>query len=205
MTRPPQHSREHLLDLLTEAFRCDGYDSTSMASLAKRCGLAKAALYHHFPGGKAEMAGAVLERAGLGMVNDVFLPLRAPGAPRARIQAMIDALDAFYDGGAAACLLALFSIGEAQALFQEPIRAGTEGWIASLAVAVGDAGIPPDEARQRAEDAVVRIQGALIIARASQSKAPFQRVLARLADDLLTAPSTTTPAAPAVPQSGPPP
>ena len=43
-----------------------------------------------------------------------------------------------------------------------------------------EAGATAAVARQRAEDAILRIQGALVLARGSGNTAPFKRVLASL-------------------------
>ena len=48
-----------------------------------------------------------------------------------------------------------------------------------------EAGLPKTQARQRAEDAVMQVQGALVLTRVLNSTAPFQRVLEQLPDQLL--------------------
>ena len=77
-------------------------------------------------------------------------------------------------------LLALLSVGEAHDLFQCQIQRTLTLWIDCLATVAIAAGIDPQTARQRAEDAVLQIQGALVLARGLNDPAIFRRVLQRL-------------------------
>ena len=58
-----QASRDEVVDRLLTAFRRKGYDGASLADLSAATGLGRSSLYHYFPGGKEEMARAVLDRA----------------------------------------------------------------------------------------------------------------------------------------------
>ena len=53
--------RIELLNALSDVFRKRGYEGATLAELAAAANLGRASLYHHFPGGKAEMARQVLE------------------------------------------------------------------------------------------------------------------------------------------------
>ncbi|MFV2091191.1 MAG: TetR/AcrR family transcriptional regulator, partial [Pseudomonadales bacterium] len=53
-------SRKTLLRALREVFEAKGFDGTTLTQLAESTGLGKASLYHHFPGGKGEMAAVLL-------------------------------------------------------------------------------------------------------------------------------------------------
>src|SRR5699024_11253999 len=44
----PGYDRETLLDTIIEVFTTHGYDAASLDMLARRLGISKAALYHHF-------------------------------------------------------------------------------------------------------------------------------------------------------------
>jgi hypothetical protein len=94
-------------------------------------------------------------------------------------------VDAFYQHGQQDCLLALLSIGEAQALFQGRVRQALNLWIDSLAAVLVESGITPTTARHRAEDAIVQIQGALVLTRGLNNTATFERILQQLPEMLL--------------------
>jgi AcrR family transcriptional regulator len=165
--------------------RQQGYDGASIAELSKATGLGKSSLYHHFPDGKDDMVGAVLGHLEETLETQVFAPLRASGAPETRLRAMTRALDAFYDHGRDACLLANLGIGESARPFHPRVRAIFETWIAALMVPLRDAGVPRAQAKARAEDALIRIEGAVVLARSLQDSAVFTRTLRALPDELL--------------------
>jgi AcrR family transcriptional regulator len=71
----PGYDRQGVLEIAVAAFNEFGYDATSMGTLAKRLGLSKSAVYHHFPS-KDHLLEAALDEA-LGGLEGV---LREPGA-----------------------------------------------------------------------------------------------------------------------------
>ena len=71
----PGYDRDGLLAVAVQLFNEQGYDATSVADLARRLGLTKSALYHHFAS-KEELLAVALEAA-LGGLEAV---LDQPGA-----------------------------------------------------------------------------------------------------------------------------
>ncbi|MDR6692144.1 AcrR family transcriptional regulator [Microbacterium sp. 1154] len=71
----PGYDREGLLTVAVQLFNEQGYDATSVSDLARRLGLTKSALYHHFSS-KEELLSVALEAA-LGGLEAV---LDEPGA-----------------------------------------------------------------------------------------------------------------------------
>jgi TetR/AcrR family transcriptional repressor of lmrAB and yxaGH operons len=185
MARPETISKNDLLGRLTGVFRSVGYEGASLARLSRETGLAKAALYHRYTGGKEEMASAVLAGVGRDMATTVLRHLDGGGSPRQRLAAMRDGLVAFYADGERSCLAEMFSIEGTPEAVRAPLAAGLTAWIAAVARVVGDAGLDPAESRRRAEDMAIRIEGALVVSRALGDTGPFRRTLARLVDDLL--------------------
>lgn len=176
---------DEVLDRLTRVFRDEGYEAASLANLSRATGLGKASLYHYFPGGKADMATAVAERSNGIFREKILLPLLGSGEPRMRILGMLDNLDRYYARGEDSCLLGMLAMGGSVTLFQKQVRAGIEGWILALARVLGEVGLAETDALQRAEDAVLRIEGALLVARGIGDAGPFSRTLARLKETLL--------------------
>jgi AcrR family transcriptional regulator len=178
---------DHIIDRLMEVFRTVGYDGATLSRLSKATGLQRASLYHRFPGGKKAMAEAVLAHARAWLDRHVLSPLTGSGTPHARLQKMANALGTFYMQGGTSCLLDSLSFGEGNAIFRDPIRAAFAHWIETLAALVAEStGCSTAEAHRRAEDAVLSIQGALVLARGTGDPQPFQRVLKRLPAILLT-------------------
>lgn len=71
----PGYDREAILAVAVRLFNEQGYDATSVSDLARRLGLAKSALYHHFSS-KEELLSVALEAA-LGGLEAVFDDPRA--------------------------------------------------------------------------------------------------------------------------------
>ncbi len=182
----PLISREEVAERLTRAFRRYGYDAASVAQLCEATGLVRASLYHYFPGGKEEMARAAHAHAGRKVHDLIITPLLGEGTPAERLARAAEGLAEFYAHGSEACLTALFSLGGARGLFAEQVRGSVTRLAGALARVAVDAGVPEDVAADRAEDAVARVQGGLILAEATGDAAIFKRALRRIGRDLLS-------------------
>jgi AcrR family transcriptional regulator len=180
-------TREAAVARLFPVFRDRGYAGASLAELAKASGLGKSSLYHYFPGGKEDMALAVIDYADAWLHQHVLRALRGTGAPRARLGRMLSALDRLYAGGSNGCLLGALVLGGARDRFQRQLHAAFSQWVDALAGLLEESGIPRTAARERAQDAIARIEGALILAGGLDDSAPFRRTLQRLPKDLLGA------------------
>ncbi|HET7716761.1 MAG TPA: TetR family transcriptional regulator [Bauldia sp.] len=192
MARPQSLSDRDMVAGLTSAFRRAGYEGTSLAELAAATGLAKAALYHRFPAGKAAMAEAVESAVGADFGDKVLAPLVGPGTPSERIRAMTRGLMMFYADGRHACLVEVFSIEATPEPVRRRLRAGVRKWIATLASVLMEAGLEATEAKRRAEDAVIRTQGALVVSRALGERRHFIDTVRSLPEHLLSPPATTS-------------
>lgn len=174
-----------LFDRLTRVFRLYGYEGASLSRISQATGLQRASLYHRFPGGKEEMAKAVLARAGDWLARRILAPLAGAGPPAKRIRLMADRLRQFYSGGRQSCLLDSLSFSADQSEIKKHIKEGMKAWVRALAAVGREAGLPGRMAQQRAEDAIARIQGALVLARAIDDTGPFERTLRALPHVLL--------------------
>lgn len=185
MARPQKVDDEALLDRLSHVFRAVGYEGASLARLAEAAGMQGPSLYHRFPGGKRQMAEAVLGAAGAWYAKHVFAPLTGPGTPAQRIDHVARSLDTFYAGGRQACLLNLLSQqpGEASP-FADAIREIFHALITALSVLAHEAGLPQDAAYARAQRTVALLNGSLVLARGMQTPAPFHAFTATLGQEL---------------------
>jgi len=177
---------EEVLDLLLETFTSDGYDGASLARISEVTGLGKSSLYHHFPRGKVEMITKVLRHLEQQLEQALFAPMRTKESPKKKLDAMLATIDAFYAGGKKACLLERACASVDRAQFRRPLQHVFLVWIAALESLCLEAGVPPDAAKSRAQDALVRIEGALVLAAAINDTAPFRRALDQLRSSLLS-------------------
>jgi AcrR family transcriptional regulator len=169
-----------VVPLVAEVFRELGYEGASLGRITARTQISKGSLYHFFPGGKAEMAAAILDHVDAWFVDEVFEPLET-GDPRVAIQTMWARTDAYFRSGRRVCLVGAFALDETRDRFASAIRAYFIRWIEALAGALRRAGVCDAKAAAAAEDAVLGIQGALVLARALGDDGLFPRSLERLA------------------------
>lgn len=172
--------RDEVVRRLLAVFREHGYDGASLAALSRASGLGRSSLYHYFPGGKEDMARAVLEEVDRWMAENVLAPLAASGPPAQRLSRMAAALDGLYDGGRSACLLGNMLVGDSRRLFLEPVKTAFTAWVSALAALARDSGMPAARARLWGQETVLSIEGALVLARGLDDPQPFRRVLRRL-------------------------
>ena len=179
------HAREAVIGRLLGVIRREGYDGASLARLSKATGLGKGSLYHHFPDGKDDMVAAVLAHLETVVETHIIAPLETEEPPLTRLRNMLAAVEAFYRGGRESCLLASLGIGESARPFHPRVKRIFKRWIAALAATLRAGGVPRPASRTRAEDALARIEGALVLARALSEPALFARTLRTLPSELL--------------------
>jgi TetR/AcrR family transcriptional repressor of lmrAB and yxaGH operons len=182
----PRQNPRTIIGRLLDIFRCEGYDGATLTTISNGIGLGRASFYHHFPGGKSDMSRAAFDRASRDFTRAVLAPLAGTAPPAERLQGMVSGLDTFYDGGRGACLIDVFSMGGARDLFHEEISEAVAYWMEAIARVLVDVGFQPEEARRRAEDAIIAIQGSLIIARATSQTETFRRVLSQIVINLMS-------------------
>ncbi|MEB3229416.1 MAG: TetR/AcrR family transcriptional regulator [Leptolyngbyaceae bacterium] len=177
-------TKEACIPCLFSVFRQYGYDGATLAKLSAATGLGKASLYHHFPGGKDDMVNAVLGYAENWLQENVLQLLASEGSPQERLQNMCDRVNDLYGGGTQPCLLAILQAGTGRSVFHDDIKGALTAWIGAIATVLGEAGIEPSMAQQLSEDALIAIQGALMVSQALDNPRIFQRTLQMLPQQL---------------------
>ena len=180
-------SKQVYVPILLKLFRQFGYEGVTLAKIAQATGLGKASLYHHFPGGKAEMAAVALADVNQWLETRI-LPILVMDGPRSPIdifQLMSEETSRFFNAGQNPCLWAVLAMEDASdLLFHDEIRDALARWIRAIAKVLVGAGVESSLAQQRGEDAIIAIQGALIVSRGLRDCAPFQRVIQQLPQQL---------------------
>lgn len=181
-----QLNRDQITPMLLKAFRKHGYEGASLSILSIETGLKRASLYHHFPGGKTEMAQATLDLVLSDFTLLVLNPLQnKQHTPKQRLLNVAQGLAKFYANGANACLIDIFSIGNSNQLFQQQLASCTQNVIDLFTQLAEETGCPQALAQQRGEDMMVSLQGTLVIARTLGSHEVFERFLEDLPDRIL--------------------
>jgi hypothetical protein len=98
---------------------------------------------------------------------------------------MFDTIDAFYDSGKKACLLERLCASVDARRFRRPLGRAFAKWIDAVEALGIESGLPRALARARAEDMVVRIEGALVVSAGTGNSDVFARTIRDLRDHLL--------------------
>lgn len=177
--------KEPYIPCLLGLFRQYGYDGATLAKISEATGLGKASLYHHFPGGKDEMVTTVLDYLERWMEQTLVQGLKGPGEPLSRLQQMCDRLRDVYEAGTQPCLTSILLLGSARDVFHDRIQGLYQVWINAIAQVLMEVGLDETLAQHRGEDAVITIQGALIVAQGLHDPAPFLRAMQQLPQQLV--------------------
>jgi TetR/AcrR family transcriptional regulator, lmrAB and yxaGH operons repressor len=170
-------SRVSMIQSAAVLFGLRGMSATSFADVLEHSGAPRGSIYHHFPGGKRQLATDVI-----GWTSDQVLGhMRAcpPGAGPAEVLAWFVDLwrqSVLASDGCSGCPVAGVAIDAAGAEDDliEAARAAFADWAAELASQLAQAGLPPDRAGSVAIAALACMEGALILCRAERSSAPLE-------------------------------
>ena len=184
--RMPRRSdaRTRFVDTAAGLFRRHGYHGVGLSQIIAVSGAPKGSFYHHFPGGKEELAehtvrhaGAVIDKA----IDEAFLGASsfAEGA-----RALADRIADWFESSEWSDGCPITSIVLDTTPASERILRATqevfEGWLARAtghAVRLGAEG----DARTTATCLLVALEGAWIVARVQRSREPFARAAALVA------------------------
>lgn len=178
-------SDEDLIHALSDVFRTQGYEGASLSQISEVTGLEKASLYHRFPGGKEDMVAAVVSHIIQWFQDYVFAPLEGPGKPAQKVGRVAQNLRGFYADGCKSCVLDTLSLPGGGPALREAVRGALKAWLQAFAGIAREAGASGAEARERAEQAIIQIEGSIVLARVLGDRRPFHRALDRLPGLLL--------------------
>lgn len=166
-------TRERILDASTELFRRQGYAGTGLKAVVERAGAPFGSLYHHFPGGKDQLAAETIRRAGAeyqAMVGEILLAAPDP---------VTAVRDAFLGAGetlrrtdwADACPIETVALEVAST--NDALRQATaevfDAWAAAASAFLVAAGIDDVEARRLGLTFLAVLEGAFVLDRASRT------------------------------------
>ena len=162
-------TRDRILYATAELFRRQGYSSTGLKQVVAEADAPFGSLYHHFPGGKQQLADEVIRGGGAffqALVTAVYDEEATPG----------DSVTAVFEGAAEtltstdfqdACPIATVALEVAGT--NEQLRQATaevfEQWTEALTERLGD--------RDQALAVIAALEGAFVLCRAGRSVEPM--------------------------------
>jgi TetR/AcrR family transcriptional regulator, lmrAB and yxaGH operons repressor len=169
-------SRTRLLDATTALLADRGFHGTGMKDILGSSQVVAGSLYHHFPGGKDELAVACVQRAAREVAERMEGSLQT--------QPLVVAIHAFYAASADTLRASDYRTGcpvgtpaaETVTLTEPLVGAVAEAfrdWEAVLTGALLHEGWPDGAARSTASTLLCLFEGALLVSRAQRSTAPL--------------------------------
>jgi len=166
-------TRERILDVSADLFRRQGMAGTGIKQILRGADAPFGSLYHHFPGGKDELAAETIKRAGAQYAELVAGKLLAgPDLPKNIRDAFASAGQTLVDTDYAdACPIETVALEVAST--NEPLRLATaevfESWLSGLSALLEANGVSKPAARPLAHVILSALEGAFVFARASRS------------------------------------
>lgn len=178
--------KSEIIKILMREFRRAGYDGLSLSQISNATGLGKASLYHHFPGGKDEMALEVMNLTDQWVQAEVISALKSDQTPATRLKTALRALEAFYDSGRRPCLFEIMIVGEVPEPIRKKVHQSLESLVDAFTKTAKDLGFSKAKAKNLAENAVIIIQGGLILCRGTQNLELFHKQLKQIEERFLS-------------------
>lgn len=173
MTADAPSTRDRLIATMLQAMQRKGLHGVGLTELLAQAQAPKGVLYHHFPGGKTELAVAAIEAAAAHMGHRLAQLLERPEELTTTIdqwmtQAQHQLARSDYELGCPMATVALESTAEDTAV-RTAIAQGFETLRQQLGHALAQRGLTRARARMLATTMVAAYEGALIQARVAGS------------------------------------
>lgn len=181
-------TRDRLIGAMLEALRTRGFHGVGVNELLARARAPKGVLYHHFPGGKAELAVAAIDAAVVHITRGLESLFNRHADPARALTAwMNDAQSALlgseYQQGCPLATIALESRAEDTAI-RESVARGFAAIRDTLTQVLHAHGLDPSRAARLATLIVSAYEGGLIQARVAGSVRPLQETTETLLETL---------------------
>ncbi|MEZ0067417.1 TetR/AcrR family transcriptional repressor of lmrAB and yxaGH operons [Streptacidiphilus sp. MAP12-20] len=184
-------TRGRMIEATVAALQQRGVAGMSFTEILKESGAARGAIYHHFPGGKAQLVAEAAARNGLDVRDRLdALPTDSPQAVVEAFLALVrPVVAASASGGGCAVAAVTVASGESaeNTALREVAATAFVSWTEALTTRLTLAGLAPSEAADLATTLLTLLEGAHVLCRASGSLAPFDqaaRTATRLTGDL---------------------
>jgi TetR/AcrR family transcriptional repressor of lmrAB and yxaGH operons len=176
----PSDTRTRMIEATVQALQRHGVAGMSFTDVLRASGAARGAIYHHFPGGKAQLVAEAAARNG----HDVRIHLAGlpAGSPLAVVQGFLAAVRPAVEASAAGggCAVAAITVragagdDDDDGLRQVAADA-LASWTDQLAELLTSSGLTPGEAGDLAAMLIALLQGAHVMCRAAGTLQPFDQ------------------------------
>jgi AcrR family transcriptional regulator len=177
-TSPRSDPRERMIRSAAILFRERGIEGTAFSDVLEHSGAPRGSIYHHFPGGKAQLAEEATRYAGDFIAAGLATAL-AHEEPATALGRFVETWAAILreSGGASGCPVVAATLeGQRSPAAHRAAREAFRSWEELIAEALEMHGVMTDRARSLATVAIAAVEGAVILSRAERSTEPLERV-----------------------------
>ena len=175
----PSDTRTRMIEATVQALQRHGVAGMSFTDVLRASGAARGAIYHHFPGGKAQLVAEAAARNG----HDVRIHLAGlpAGSPQAVVHAFLAAVRPAVEASAAGggCAVAAITVRAGAGADDDGLRQvaadALASWTDQLAELLTSSGLTPGEAADLAALLIALLQGAHVMCRAAGTLQPFEQ------------------------------
>lgn len=180
------NTRNRLIAATNELFRRRGYHGTALKDVTSAAAATTGSLYHFFPGGKSELAAAVITESGAAYEQLFEAIAEEAGDPAG-------AIAAFFDGAADVLeqtdfidVCPIGTVAREVASTDEELRHASkqvyDRWVRAAAARFSAAGLSDVTARSLAITVVAALEGGFVLARTTRDADVLREVGQRMGD-----------------------
>jgi AcrR family transcriptional regulator len=170
-------TRERLVDASSRLFQRQGLAGTGIKQILSEANAQFSSLYHHFPGGKDELAADVIRTSGRHYQQLVETIWDAAPDVVTGVNAMFDGAATVLEATDYAHACPIATVALEVACTNEPLRVATtevfDAWIQSGTDRFTASGMEAAPGRQLALSIIALLEGAFVLCRATRSTEPM--------------------------------
>ena len=180
--KKPRDGRERLLYGAGRLLAERGYAGMELRDVAERGEAPRGSIYHHFPGGKAQLAAEAAELDGVRIRTGIERSLHERGLKETLVMfGEIFRRRAAGDPALLGCPVAAAALARPQdPALAASATAAFESWESAIAAALEREGVDPERAATFAAMTISTVEGALVRARAAGGLGPLDSAIAGL-------------------------
>lgn len=188
---------KRIVNAMAELLRVQGYAATGIQQLARAAGAPTGSIYHHFRGGKREVAAAALRQTGAVYMQLLPMLLDEHAELATGIEAAFAAAadDIENTGWANMCPVGTVTgeIADTEPELREVAGEVIASWVDEGTRYLGGRGLSEGDARALTYAVLSALEGAFILARGQRSTEPLLAAGRALASYVATLPTGTSP------------
>jgi AcrR family transcriptional regulator len=175
-TERGERTRRRMVRGAASLLRERGYTGTGFREVIEATGAPRGSIYHHFPGGKAQLAREAVDYVS-GLARDAIEEPLAAGDPIGALRAFValwraDFERSGYRAGCPIAAVAVESHDDAPELLDAAANAFAR-WQTAFSGSLRKAGVPAARAERLANLVVSAVEGAIVVSRARRDPEPL--------------------------------